>query len=100
MTGNMGRDLGDRVAGRLQHLSRRVARLTPDRRDPERFFEERSELADELREIATKLQAQQHTRSLPCKATKMAAPIADRAADGLPRVALDTRPVPAVSQKC
>jgi hypothetical protein len=43
------------VAGRLQQLSSRVARLIPDRRDPERFFEERSEVAYELRDIAVKV---------------------------------------------
>lgn len=43
------------LAGRLQQLSKQVARLIPDRRDPERFFEERSEVAYELREIADQM---------------------------------------------
>jgi hypothetical protein len=55
MTGSTTTDLPSTVAGRLQQLSRRVARLIPDRRDPERFFEERSEVAYELREIAGKV---------------------------------------------
>jgi hypothetical protein len=55
MTGSRNVDLPDRVAGRLQQLSRRVARLIPDRRNPERFFEERSEVAYELREIASEV---------------------------------------------
>jgi hypothetical protein len=36
----------------LVDLARRVARLSPDRRDPERFFEERSDLVAELRKLA------------------------------------------------
>jgi hypothetical protein len=36
----------------LGELARRVARLTVSRRDPSWFFEERSEIADELRRIS------------------------------------------------
>jgi len=36
------------TAAQLQGLARRVGRLIPDRRDPERFFEERSGLSFEL----------------------------------------------------
>jgi hypothetical protein len=39
-------------AQRLHQLSRRVGRLRPDWRNPEAFFEERSELERELRRVA------------------------------------------------
>jgi|GEM_PF-4298154 hypothetical protein len=45
------------VAGTLRTLSGRVSRLTPDWRDPERFFEEKSELVGELRRLAQALDA-------------------------------------------
>lgn len=38
---------------KLLELSRRVDRLRPDRRDPEKFFEERDEIAWELVKLAT-----------------------------------------------
>ena len=37
---------------RIEEVSARLARLTVDRRDPHRFFEERSDIAAELRRIA------------------------------------------------
>lgn len=39
----------------LEHLARQVARLVPDRRDPERFHIEKSEVVAELRKLARKL---------------------------------------------
>jgi hypothetical protein len=48
---------GGGVPGALRELSTRVGRLMPDRRDPERFHEERSELADELRRLAQAMDA-------------------------------------------
>lgn len=36
----------------LDEIASRVQRLTVHRRDPERFFEERSEIAHELRKLA------------------------------------------------
>jgi hypothetical protein len=36
----------------LARLARDVARLAPDRRDPERFHVEKSEIAAELRRLA------------------------------------------------
>lgn len=45
----MGSDAGDR----LRDLSDRVARLSPHRRDPERFFEERDEIVHELDQAAS-----------------------------------------------
>ncbi|MEE3502614.1 hypothetical protein [Acidiphilium acidophilum] len=36
----------------LADLARRVQRLAPDRRDPERYHAEKSEIAAELRRIA------------------------------------------------
>lgn len=43
------------AAEKIICLASRVRRLTPDRRDPERFHEEKSELADELRRLARAL---------------------------------------------
>jgi hypothetical protein len=40
------------VADRLHALAAQVARLCPDRRDPERFFEIKSSIADELHQLA------------------------------------------------
>lgn len=37
---------------RLTQIAMQVGRLRPDWRNPERFFEERSELESELRKIA------------------------------------------------
>lgn len=42
------------LAERLADLSRRVGRLSPSHRDPERFFVERSEIEGELRQIASR----------------------------------------------
>jgi hypothetical protein len=38
--------------GTLEELAERVRRLSPDRRDPERFHMEKDELAAELRRLA------------------------------------------------
>jgi hypothetical protein len=40
------------LAARLVELARRVRRLSPDWTRPERFFERRSDIADELRHAA------------------------------------------------
>lgn len=40
------------AADRLQRLSRRVGKLRPNWQNPEAFFEERSELERELRQVA------------------------------------------------
>ena len=40
------------TADQIAELAERVERLTPSRRDPERFFVERSEIASELRAAA------------------------------------------------
>lgn len=40
----------------LRRLAERVRRLTPDHRDPERFFIERSEVADMLRRLAREME--------------------------------------------
>ena len=40
------------TAERLRRLSRRLGRLSPNWRDPEAFFEERSEIECELRRIS------------------------------------------------
>ena len=37
---------------RLRDLSRRIGRLSPDWRNPERFFEERGDIERDLRRIA------------------------------------------------
>lgn len=39
----------------LHDLASRVARLIPSRRDPERFFAEKSEIAHDLRQLADNL---------------------------------------------
>lgn len=39
------------IADRLAQLARRIGRLRPDWQNPERFFEERSELEHEVRQI-------------------------------------------------
>lgn len=43
-------------AERLRTLSRRLGRLTPNWRDPEAFYEERSEIEHELRRVAREVQ--------------------------------------------
>ena len=40
---------------RMEALARRVECLSPSRHDPEKFFEERSEIAHDLRREATQL---------------------------------------------
>lgn len=42
-------------ADRLRNLSRRIGRLSPNWRDPEAFFEERSEIEQELRRVAREI---------------------------------------------
>jgi hypothetical protein len=49
----------------LMALSGRVSRLTPDRRDPERFHVEKSEVAGELRRLAYAMRVQANRRRLP-----------------------------------
>lgn len=40
----------------LHDLARRIGRLSPDWRNPERYFENRSEIERELRRLARKLE--------------------------------------------
>lgn len=44
-------------AERLATLAREIGRLAPDWRDPERYYEARSELAEEARRLARALEA-------------------------------------------
>jgi hypothetical protein len=44
-------------AERLVDLARQIGRLAPDWQQPERFFETRSELAEEARRLARALEA-------------------------------------------
>lgn len=44
------------AAARIAELSRRVGRLSPDWRNPERYFENRSEIERELRRLAKHLE--------------------------------------------
>lgn len=46
------------LAERIDDLARRVGRLSPSRHDPERFFVERSEIEDELRRAARRIDRQ------------------------------------------
>jgi hypothetical protein len=43
---------GERLAQRMADLAQRIARLRPDWNNPQRFFEERSELEHEARRMA------------------------------------------------
>ena len=45
------------AAERLVILAREIGRLAPDWRDPERYYEQRSELAEEARRLARALEA-------------------------------------------
>ncbi len=45
-------DLSAREVGKIAALADRLERLAPSHRDPHRFYEERSELAYGLRELA------------------------------------------------
>jgi hypothetical protein len=45
------------AAEQLRDLSRQVRRLVPDRRDPERYHIEKSEIAARLVRLARKLEA-------------------------------------------
>ena len=48
---------GDREpSARLAELARAIGRLAPDWRDPERYYERRSELAEEARRLAMALE--------------------------------------------
>lgn len=44
------------AAPRLADLARRVGRLSPDWRNPERYFADRSEIERELRNLARQLE--------------------------------------------
>jgi hypothetical protein len=44
------------IADRLAELAARVVRNEPDRRDPERFHTEKSDIAHQLRRIAKETQ--------------------------------------------
>jgi hypothetical protein len=44
------------AADQLRDLSRAVRRLSPDRRDPERYYIEKSEIAARLSALARKLE--------------------------------------------
>lgn len=46
-------------AGRLQDIAGRIDKLTPRRRDPERFHIEKDEIAHALRRVADELGARQ-----------------------------------------
>lgn len=52
-------------ADRLRHLAQDVRRLVPDRRDPERYHEQKSQIEAELRKLARELERraarQRHT---------------------------------------
>ena len=52
-----GADRAETPAERLAILARAIGRLAPDWRDPERYFEARSELAEEARRLARALEA-------------------------------------------
>lgn len=43
------------AAAQAQSLARRLGRLTPDWRNPERYFENRDEIERELRRLARQL---------------------------------------------
>lgn len=43
---------GEPLSARLSELARRIGRLSPPRHDPNKFFEERSELEHEARRMA------------------------------------------------
>ena len=45
-------------AERLATLARAIGRLAPDWRDPERYYEARSELAEEVRRLARTLEGE------------------------------------------
>ena len=53
-------------AARLADLADRLNRLRPDWRSAERFYEERSELAAELRDVARDLATPQPTTKSRC----------------------------------
>jgi hypothetical protein len=52
-----GTDAHSSASVDLEALARRVVRLSPDRRDPEQFHMEKSELAAELRRLARRWRA-------------------------------------------
>ena len=45
------------TAPRIAEIARRVSRLRPDWRNPERYFEERHEIEIELRRLASEVAA-------------------------------------------
>ncbi|MHB1527775.1 MAG: hypothetical protein ACYCZN_16190 [Candidatus Dormibacteria bacterium] len=44
-------------AERLTELARQIGRLLPDWRDPERYYERRSEIVSEIRSVARALES-------------------------------------------
>ncbi len=47
-------------AHRVRDLAREIGRLTPDWRDPERYFENRSEIEHKLKRLARELERSAH----------------------------------------
>ena len=54
------------TADELRRLASEVARLVPDRHDPEAFFVNRSEIAAQLRKLAQSLFEHIRQRSAAC----------------------------------
>lgn len=48
----------DAPAPRIRDVARRLSRLSPDWRDPERYFHNRDEIERELKRLARELEAQ------------------------------------------
>jgi hypothetical protein len=59
------------LAERLADVARRLQKLAPDRRDPERYFVEKSELLHDLRQIAATPDA---TAPAPGRAVRVTRP--------------------------
>jgi hypothetical protein len=47
---------GGRTAAELRELAQRIQRLTPDRRDPERYHADKSEIEAKLRRLAADIE--------------------------------------------
>jgi hypothetical protein len=47
-------------ASMIRDIAQRVGRLTPDWRDPERYFERRDEIERELRRVARLIEERRH----------------------------------------
>ena len=56
---------GPNLADQLADLARRLARLAPDRRDPERYHCDKSELIAALRSLAKQAEQSPHPRPYP-----------------------------------